>query len=274
MSVSPIEAIDHTNAEPIAPANGVLLDYEQEEQNVALLNIAHTNLRVRCAHGASFRCMGLFDDLKAATEHYAALPVDGYETIAHKCRAWKLIQPTPPADAAAETASVRDVLAADEKNRADKLKEFEQRRKEKAAFKNTHEQKVKESTWKQSDVRKKRKKSERVPGQEYACVGIVRSGKKALVMFLAAFPNEAQCRRYSRDTAAHRHKHVDLFCVRMYEWVLVDDAYKCENWGFRHKKLDDFFQTRFKDNIEAAEYQERLVLEDKKVVADSKDDSK
>ena len=270
MSTSPIETIDHTNAEPIAPESGVMLDYEQEGQNVALLNIAHTGLRVRSERGAAFRCMGLFEDLDALKKHYGGLPSDGYETIAHKCRAWKLIPPTPPADPAAETAAVAKVLSDDSERRAEKLKEFERRRREKEKFKNPHTPSVGEGPSERPSERPS--EGPGVHGQKYACVGLVRSGTTAMVMFLAAFPTEAECRRYARDTAANHHTFVDLFSVRMYEWVLVADAYKCENWGFRHKKLDDFFQTRHRDNIEAEQWKRKMALQDKKkkAIADSK----
>lgn len=274
-SFSPIENIDHTNAETIEREPGPVLSYKQKDQDVALLNIAHVGLRVRSERGAAFRCMGLFQDLDAAKKHYASLPDDGFETIAHKCRAWKLIPSTPPADTAAENARVEAILRVDEKRQAAKLAEFKKRHEEKAEFKNPHEQKVKASEW--SAVEAKAATENRgVAGQDYVCIGVVREDvkKAALVMFLAAFSTEAECRRYARDTAAPRHKHVDLFCVRTGEWVLVDDAYKCENWGFRHKKLDDFFQQRLKDNLEAERFASRCYEDPaekpRKMIADAK----
>ena len=265
MTDIPFESEDHTNGEKIAMEPGVALDYIQDDQNVALLNIAHKGLRIKSDEGAAFRCMGLFYNIDDAKEHYSKLPDEGYETIVHKCRAWKLIPEKPPVDSAAEVAQMKSILKYDEKQRALKFEEFEKRRKEKADFKNPHKQKVRDSGWSHQDTRMKKRKAHRVTDQNYACVGLKKAADGArLVMFLAAFENDSECRRYLRDTAAFEHKHTDLFCVRMYEWVLVDDAYKCENWGFRHKKLDDFFQTRYKDNIEAASYMKQLEEEKEK----------
>ena len=217
--------------------------------------------------------------LDAAKAYFKDLPDDGFATVAHKSHAWKLIARTPPADAAAETARVKALLEIDAKRRAAKTSEFKQRYAEKEKFKNPHKQDVKASEWSPVEGDASTASAATAVGrQTYACVGLVREDEKkgqrdALVMFLAAFDSEKECRRYARDTAAHKHRDVDLFCVRMYEWVLVDDAYKCENWGFRHKKLDDFFQTRLNDNIEAERFAKRCYndpTEKPKMLADAK----
>lgn len=267
MSTSPIETVCHETAELIAPTPGEPLAYKQEGQNIALINVAHTGLRVRSEGGAAFRCMGIFKDKAALKKHFGNLPDDGYETLAHQCRAWKLIPPRPSPSADAESDAIKSIQMQDEKRRVDSLVEFERRRKLQADFKNTHTPQKKAE--RKDGVEVKMPSACTVPAQEYTCVGIVRGKGRpkeasAIVMFLAAFATEAECRRYMRDTAAMQHD-VDLFCVKMYQWCSVADAYSCENMGFRHKKLDDFFQTRYNDNIEAAQF--RMKMAESKEIA-------